>query len=346
MKPLAKPRSARAPERDRTLRPSTRRVIARGLVVRALRSAGMHHVVDRRGSLTVLAGVAAEDVTAVSEGIVALLRSRGWNVSYGRDVVHDFVTARSASSTRRDGTALVESDNGIEPEFVLVDDVASVPPLLAAASDGVAVLGTIDAALVGAAFKAVLGGTPGSADLKLAATLPLHRLPLAIRRGRPVAEAMAVIRKLAALEPAAGDPALGTGDAAKAVPSAGPGLEDMHGLGEAGDWGRALVADLAEYGEGRLPWADMDRGALLVGPPGVGKTMFAGALAASAGVPLYAHSLARWQARGHLGDLLKAMYADSTRPGGMPPASCSWTNSTPSARVTTPAIATPPTRGR
>ncbi len=81
----------------------------------------------------------------------------------------------------------------------------------------------------------------------------------------------------------------------------------MPGLGPALEWGRALVADLEAYRAGRLPWADVDRGAVLVGPPGTGKTTFAAALAEEAGVPLIATSYAAWQSTGHQGDMLKAM---------------------------------------
>ncbi|WP_176038723.1 AAA family ATPase [Brucella tritici] len=51
----------------------------------------------------------------------------------------------------------------------------------------------------------------------------------------------------------------------------------------------------------------IDRGILISGPPGVGKTLFARALANTCNVPFYAHSLACWQSQGSLDDLLKAM---------------------------------------
>jgi cell division protease FtsH len=86
-------------------------------------------------------------------------------------------------------------------------------------------------------------------------------------------------------------------------------LDRLPGLGAATVWGRQLAADLAGYRQGSLAWADIDRGVLLSGPPGCGKTAFARALAAEAGVPLIAASYSEWQASGeaHLECLLKAM---------------------------------------
>lgn len=90
-----------------------------------------------------------------------------------------------------------------------------------------------------------------------------------------------------------------------------PGLDSLPGLGEALAWGRRLAADLRDYKAGALAWADVDRGVVLSGPPGCGKTSFARALAAECGVPLVVASYAQWQSSGdaHLGCLLKAMRA-------------------------------------
>lgn len=89
----------------------------------------------------------------------------------------------------------------------------------------------------------------------------------------------------------------------------GPAIEDLSGYGEASKWAAELKQDLVDYAEKRIPWDDVDRGILLSGAPGTGKTTFAAALARSCGIPLVTGSVARWQANGHLGDLLKAMRA-------------------------------------
>lgn len=89
----------------------------------------------------------------------------------------------------------------------------------------------------------------------------------------------------------------------------GVGLFELHGFGEAAAWGGELAQDLASYKAGKIPWADVDAGAVISGPPGTGKTRFAEVLARACAVPIVAASAASWQAEGHLNDFLAAMKA-------------------------------------
>lgn len=84
-------------------------------------------------------------------------------------------------------------------------------------------------------------------------------------------------------------------------------LHEVSGYGDAASWGIQLAEDLAAWQAGKIDWQDVDRGVVLCGRPGTGKTTYGRILATTCGVPIIETSSARWQAKGHLGDMLKAM---------------------------------------
>lgn len=139
-----------------------------------------------------------------------------------------------------------------------------------------------------------------SSEAEAAMSYPLPHVWAALRRGRPFRNALARLAETFALD----------AKQSRLKKEGLPPLQDMFGYGAAKDWGLELAQDLIDWQRGQLDWSEVDTGIVLSGPPGVGKTQFAAALARQCNVPIIATSLARWQARGHLGDLLKAMRSD------------------------------------
>ena len=86
-----------------------------------------------------------------------------------------------------------------------------------------------------------------------------------------------------------------------------PALKDLHGLGEARQVADDLIVDIAAARAGRIPWSAVDRGLLLVGAPGTGKTTLAKAIARACEIKFVHASAAQWQSAGSLDMHLRAI---------------------------------------
>ncbi|MBB5255977.1 AAA family ATPase [Rhizobium leguminosarum] len=136
-------------------------------------------------------------------------------------------------------------------------------------------------------------GTLTDAQAAVIAEQASERMEAIFRRDQPASRAAMKLLKAAKVGP--GDERL---------------LDVTKGFGQASVWAGALKNDLDQWRQGKLAWAEVDKGCLLYGPPGTGKTRFAAALAAHCGLHLEATSIPKWQSYkdGDLGDMLKAMY--------------------------------------
>lgn len=91
-------------------------------------------------------------------------------------------------------------------------------------------------------------------------------------------------------------------------PVQGMGLNELHGLGEARQFAEDLIADIHAAIGGKIPWSQVDRGALLAGPPGTGKTTLAKAIAKDCNVKFIQVSATAWQASSaHLNEHISAI---------------------------------------
>ncbi|MRI57499.1 AAA family ATPase [Methylobacterium sp. DB1607] len=156
-------------------------------------------------------------------------------------------------------------------------------------------LPSLDQAGLALVVEAVVGSRPSRGiDQDLLRMIDIVDLPVALRRATSSDSCIEALERIVAAKA----DYLGEGTA----------LEELDGYGEAKTWGLAAAADLQAYRSGQLSWAEFDhRGLLLSGPPGVGKTSFARALAKSARVPLVGTSVAEWNSADYLSGTLQAI---------------------------------------
>lgn len=86
-------------------------------------------------------------------------------------------------------------------------------------------------------------------------------------------------------------------------------LRDLHGLRQARLQLERVIADVAVWRDGGLPWSEVGASFLVHGPPGVGKTSIARAVATEIGGAVIDLSYTTVQAAGHLGKMLAALDA-------------------------------------
>lgn len=199
---------------------------------------------------------------------------------------------------------LLDAATTVEPRHVLLvpsEHADLITAEISAGADEVVSLGEVSADIVRNVARLRLNMHLDDRTAEAVARMSPALRDYTMRPGANVARAVSKLAKI---------PAAGTAPVPAAPPkSDSPRLEDLHGYGPAADWGLQLARDLSDFREGTLGWDDVDRGLLLSGPPGCGKTTYARALAETCGVHLELASYATWFSKGSggQGDLIKAM---------------------------------------
>ncbi len=172
-----------------------------------------------------------------------------------------------------------------------------LPSTLVAIADARVVVRAPDGAAIKKLISRCVGRPPPEVPDDVAAGLDFNQIIAAFRPGASPARVIENLR----LASSARCRATATDDT--------PALTDLPGCDPAArEWGLALARDYARWERGEIPWRQVDASAVLSGPPGTGKTMFARSLARTVQRPLVATSVGDWFASspGYLDSVVKA----------------------------------------
>ncbi|WP_439616704.1 AAA family ATPase [Shinella sp.] len=262
---------------------------------RALKS----HTVFARGGAGVLVLIAPENQAPARYG-AAILDELLPDDDYRRDD-RGFMYVLKGDKLSKTLDAFRDDCMRKRRAIVVVENGATIPAAIKVGADVVAHIPAVTPRDLQIACRVVLGVKVSSDEAKRAVSYPEQLLWSALRPGRTMSS---ILERLASVGP--DEETASTRRSGREIPA----LEKMFGYGDAKAWGMQLAQDLDDWSNGVIDWDDVDRGIVLSGPPGVGKTIFAEAVAKQCGAKLIATSLGQWQSKGHLGDLLKAMRAD------------------------------------
>lgn len=233
----------------------------------------MYRITEEQAFALVVAVPSADWVIPIGD---ALRELRSWDETIEVEATgKKRVGSSSISRKLADGLSVV----GIAPA-----PERQLPTALVTAADAHIVVRTPNNATIAAVIERATGEIPGDMPALIAAGLDFHDIIAAIRVGTSANECVdrlkAASRAMSAPDPAVADVPL---------------LQDLHGYGEAHVWALRLVDQIGAWRRGEIDFSSIaDRHCVLSSEPGLGKTTLVRSIAKTAGLPLFATSVASW----------------------------------------------------
>lgn len=269
--------------------PNSREALAAVALGRALGTAG-RRLLERRKAAAILITVPSAEWVDPIEGAVRAIHPQVKFVETHEKPSQKKEAGKVAAFAIAAGQTVVGVSN--DPEALL-------PGIMVSAATHRFTVPELDTGMLAAAMKLCLTGRAPAAlrDLELSGA-DFDLICACMPKGVNKKDAVGRLARVLSKEPAK----LKTGELIL------PRLEDAIEYGEARSWGLELCADIADLKLGKITWSDIDRGCILEGPPGSGKTTFARILGQACGLEVIVGSVSELFASsaGYLDSVIKA----------------------------------------
>lgn len=241
-----------------------------------------------------------------AEHLIITVPSVEWLAPIGEafGALHDGVhpvypgTAKTAAEDRRSVKYHLEAKHTVVGVAVAA---GSLPSLLRTVASHTLTLPPVDGGLVGTLIRKVCSGTlPRS----------IHSMNLSVLDFDEICAIVGADENAADVVERLGRAIAGKTRMARLGETL-PRMEEAVEFGSAREWAMDLRLDLEDVRASRIGWKDVDRGIVLHGPPGTGKTTFARSLGEFIGIPVVIGSIAEMFAstNGYLDSVIKAQRA-------------------------------------